>query len=217
MPCFKNYSIGKWFTHIYIKPYARIQTFLVGIWLAWILHKTRGKKVVLPKLVVVLFWALSTATAPLLLYSIQPWFDPDKEIPKVAGLLYAGLSRVAWGLVVSWVIFACIKGYGGLVNSFLSWSVFMPLGRLCYCVYLVSLHLQMILHIRFTQPLRYDTYTQINFFMAHMLMSYMVGFVCTLLFESPFMILQKLIFEGSFSLTDFEIYLFIYLSSRLII
>lgn len=150
----------------------------------------------LPKIVVILGWAASTAIAPTVLYGIQDWFDPKAEIPKFAGLAYAGLSRVAWGVAVAWVMFACIKGYGGLVNSFLSWSPFMPLGRLCYCVYLVSLHLQMILHIRFTQPMRYDTYTQINYFFAHLLMSFTVGFFCTILFESPFMVLQKLIFEG---------------------
>ncbi|CAL8129603.1 unnamed protein product [Orchesella dallaii] len=189
-------DIGKWFTHIYIRPYARIQTFLVGVWLGWILYKTRGKKVKLPAVVVIINWALSTAICLTVLYSISNWFDPEVEIPKVAGLAYAGLSRVGWGVSISWVIFACMKGYGGLINSFLSWSVFMPLGRLCYCVYLVSLHLQMILHVRFTQPMRFDNYTQINFFFGHLIMSFIVGFFCTLLFESPFMILQKLIFEG---------------------
>jgi peptidoglycan/LPS O-acetylase OafA/YrhL len=81
------------------------------------------------------------------------------EIPKAAGLSYAGLNRLAWGISISWVIFACVKGYGWLVNDFLSWKVFMPLGRLCYCVYLVSLHLQMILHVGMKQPMGYSTYT----------------------------------------------------------
>lgn len=93
------------------------------------------------------------------LYGVVPWFDPRNEIPKVGGLFYAGLSRFSWAIVVAWVIFACIKGYGGIVNSFLSWTVFMPLGRLCFCVYLTSLHLQNIFHFRMSQPIRYDTYT----------------------------------------------------------
>lgn len=84
------------------------------------------------------------------------------EIPKAAGLMYAGLSRLAWGVSVGWVIFACVKGYGWLVNDFLSWKVFMPLGRLCYCAFLVSLHLQMVLHMGIKQPFVYAEYTMVT-------------------------------------------------------
>lgn len=42
-------------------------------------------------------------------------------------------------------------------------------------------------------------YFQVNLAFAHILMSYIAGYFATLLFESPFMILQRLIFEGSLS------------------
>ncbi len=132
------------------------------MWLGYILFKTKGKRVKLPKLVVLLFWIISTVSCCSVLYGIQNWFDPEYEIPKAAGLMYAGLSRLAWGLSIAWIMFACVKGYGGLINDFLSWKVFMPLGRLCYCVYLVSLHLQMILHVSSNQPMGYSEYTFVN-------------------------------------------------------
>lgn len=34
-------------------------------------------------------------------------------------------------------------------------------------------------------------------FFAHAVMSYLVSYACTIFFESPFINLQKLIFEGS--------------------
>lgn len=187
--------MGTGTAEIYFRPWSRISTFLVGVWLGVLLHKTRGKRVSIPKAVVPFLWLLSTAIALTLIFAIQPWFDPANKIPDVAGYFYAGLSRFAWGVVISWVIFACVKGHGGIVNRFLSWSVFMPLGRLCFCVYLTSIHLQSIFHSRLTVPIKWDNYTVVNLFFSHMVMSYLVGFVCTMLFESPFIVLQKLIFE----------------------
>ncbi|XP_035714450.1 nose resistant to fluoxetine protein 6 [Folsomia candida] len=189
-------SVDIWYKDIYIKPYARIQTYFVGMWLGYILFKTKGKRVKLPYPIVALFWAISTVTALAVLYGIQDWFDPLAEIPKAPGLMYAGFSRFAWGISVAWIIFACVKGYGGLVNDFLSWKVFMPLGRLCYCAYLISLHLQMILHVSFKQPMAYSEYSMLNFFFAHMVMSFLVGFFFTLTIETPFMQLEKILFEG---------------------
>lgn len=127
-----------WQTHIYIRPYTRIGVFLVGVWLGWLLYKTRGKQVKIPIVLVILGWLLSAAAALYGIYAILPWYDPDYEIPKGYGYFYAAISRPLWGFSIGWVIFACIKGYGGLINRFLSWSVFMPLGRLTFCVYLTS-------------------------------------------------------------------------------
>lgn len=154
--------VNQWFTDIYIKPYARIQTYFVGMWLGYLLFKTKGKRVKLPMPVVILFWMITTATCLSVLYGIQDWYNPEFEIPSGAGLMYAGFSRLGWGISIAWIIFACVKGYGWLVNDFLSWKVFMPLGRLCYCVYLVSLHLQMVLHVSMKQPIGYSAYTMVT-------------------------------------------------------
>jgi len=157
-------SSAKWFTDVYIKPYARIQTYLIGIWLGWILYKTKGKKVTIPKPLVVVIYLAATATALSVLYGIFPYFEPDKEIPDVPRFLYAGFSRFAWATCVAWVIFSCVKGYGGPINAFLSWKIFIPLGRLGFCVFLVSLHLQMVLHLSFRQPITFENYSMVNTF-----------------------------------------------------
>lgn len=43
----------------------------------------------------------------------------------------------AWGVALAWVTIACCCGYGGLVNSVLSYRGLLPLSRLTYCAYLV--------------------------------------------------------------------------------
>ena len=37
--------------------------------------------------------------------------------------MYAVLVKALWGVCLAWVTFACVKGYGGPVNDFLSWGV----------------------------------------------------------------------------------------------
>lgn len=155
-----------WQTMIYIRPYSRIGVFIIGIWLGWLLFKTRGKKLRIPKLVVLAGWLASAASALYVIYCILPWYDPDYEIPKAYGYFYAGLSRPIWGFAVGWVIFACVKGYGGFINDFLSWSVFMPLGRLTFCVYLTSYHLQQMFILRSRQPPQFEMYYLVSKFIG---------------------------------------------------
>lgn len=164
--------------------------------MGWILHLTRNHKIKLSWIVVVCGWVASTAIALALLFAIHPWYDQAVEIPKVAGYFYAGMGRFSWGVVIAWIIFACLKGYGGIVNKFLSWKAFVPLGRLCFCMYLTSGHVQTLLHGRLNVPIKWDDYTTVNIYFAHLVMSSIVAFFATLLFESPFMILHKLLFEG---------------------
>lgn len=182
---------------IYDRPWTRINAYLAGVWLGWILYKTHGRPVKLPGIFYTCLWMSSTAICLAVLYGIHPWYDVTKEIPPVAGYLYAGLNRFAWAVAICWIIFACIKGYGGPVNQFLSWSAFIPLARLCYSTYIVSFHVQQFFHIRLTVPIKADSYMFANIFFAHLVMSFLMGFVLTVVVESPFIILQKLIFEGS--------------------
>ena len=53
--------------------------------------------------------------------------------------VYEMLTRVAWSFAMGWVVIACVKGHGGLVNKFLSWGVFQPLAKVSYMVYLTHL------------------------------------------------------------------------------
>ena len=52
---------------------------------------------------------------------------------------YAALFRIGWSVALGWVIFACVHGHGGFINSFLSWGLFTSLSRLTYFTYLIHL------------------------------------------------------------------------------
>ena len=52
---------------------------------------------------------------------------------------YEGLTRLAWSVALGWVVIACAKGKGGIVNKFLSWGVFQPIAKISYMTYLTHL------------------------------------------------------------------------------
>merc|ERR1711872_1102976 len=62
---------------------------------------------------------------------------------------YMGVKRLAWSIGLGWIVFACVKGYGGPVNSILAWGAWAPLAKLTYSCYLV--HLTMVYWIH-SQP-----------------------------------------------------------------
>lgn len=49
-------------------------------------------------------------------------------------LFYGALHRTIFALAVAWLLYACHIGYGGFINKFLSWKLFLPLSALCYSV-----------------------------------------------------------------------------------
>ena len=42
-----------------------------------------------------------------------------------------------WSLTIAFIIFACVNGFGGFVNSVLSFPLFRPLSRTIFMTYLV--------------------------------------------------------------------------------
>lgn len=69
-------------------------------------------------------------------YTLQ---QPEHEATPIESGIFTPLSRVAWSIFLCLVIDACVKGYGGPVNWFLSLSIWRPLARLTYAMYLVHM------------------------------------------------------------------------------
>lgn len=64
-------------------------------------------------------WIISIATIVFIVYGMIPFLDKDlvPEIDSIFRISYGTFSSFAWALVVCWVVFACINGYGGLQKN----------------------------------------------------------------------------------------------------
>ena len=107
----------------------------------------RNKKLKMNPVAVTWFWVLAGVIGSAAVYGPSAYnllIDAavatpcsDTHPPLVDRFMFNGFAKIAWSLAVGWVIVACVKDKGGIINTFLSWSVWIPLARVQYCVYLL--------------------------------------------------------------------------------
>jgi len=180
--------------HGYALPWIRCTVWLTGIGLGYLLHRLRGKQVTLQWWLWLAGWVLAIGTGLSVVYGMTNYQMSYQTYTKAVAVAYGGLHRFAWGLAVSWVIFACVTGYGGFINTFLSYPGFIPLSRLTYCTYLVHLNVLMFVDTSVKGTLYFDVMRVTYRVLAHLMVSVAVAVPFSLAFEAPFMGLTKLMF-----------------------
>lgn len=89
-------------------------------------------------------WLVTFALMATVIFANYPFIQLGNHKTNVEYALYASLSRIAWAFGLSYIIFACVHGYGGPVNWFLSFSLWQPLSRLSYAIYIIHYPILMI-------------------------------------------------------------------------
>ncbi|XP_065331424.1 nose resistant to fluoxetine protein 6-like [Cloeon dipterum] len=120
---------------IYINTPMRASPYLIGMALGYVLSKKHH--VALPKWGVVIGWLICTALALSVLFLILIPYSESYVENALEAAFYGSLHKPAWSLCLCWIIWACVNGYGGVVNSILSWKYFVPLSKLTFAGYLM--------------------------------------------------------------------------------
>lgn len=58
--------------------------------------------------------------------------------------VFTPLSRIGWTFFLCLLVYACLKGYGGPVNWFLSLPQWQPFARLSYAIYLLHMPIMLM-------------------------------------------------------------------------
>ena len=126
--------------HIFNHKRTRFGPFVVGIVLGYLLFvvKSRPTKFKIHSGLNILLWIVSLFFMCLMIFGIYPNYN-GHPLSLASNILYQATSRIVWALGLGYVIFACATSHGGLVNKFLSWSVWVPLSRLTFSAYLFHL------------------------------------------------------------------------------
>ncbi|KAH9488217.1 hypothetical protein Btru_064268 [Bulinus truncatus] len=177
-------------TNYYIVPYCRIGPYVVGILAGYLLAKGNGK------LTVFLGWVVSVASGLACVYGLRGDIGGENPSSVGAAALYNAVARSAWGACVCWVIIACSSGYGGPVNTLLSWPPFAALGRLTYMAYLIH---PCVMYVYFgnqeTLYMLNDTNIVISY-LGILFFTYLASFVLMLGIESPMIGLEKILLRN---------------------
>ncbi|GFR98725.1 nose resistant to fluoxetine protein 6-like [Elysia marginata] len=177
---------------IYISPYCRMGSYLVGVMTGFVMHRVKDQTVRMHRAVVVAGWAASIVVGVLIVYGLKDYYTgPGMTIQLAA--FYTAFARIAWGLAVAWVIFTCHHGYGGLINSFLSWTIWTPLARLTYVVYLIHMILLFVLGSTSRAAISMDDWSIVHLYLVAMMASYSLAVVISLFFEAPGLALERVL------------------------
>ncbi|XP_071814746.1 nose resistant to fluoxetine protein 6-like isoform X1 [Apostichopus japonicus] len=176
---------------IYNKPYCRITPYLAGMVLGYILYKYPKKSIKIHWTVALTAWIVACGIGYACIYAVYPNYN-GHPWSRAGNILYEAFCRFAWGVSLTWVIFACHYGYGGWVNSFLGHPLWAPLGRLTYTAYLLH-PIMILLFISHEGTVMYLSIALTSFYFAGItLISYGCAAILSLMLEFPLVGLEKI-------------------------
>lgn len=180
----------------YYATQARIDSWMMGIFTGYVLHLTQGKTVRSSRLFILIAWLLTAVAIFGIIIGQYPLQQIDfDERTHHADAAYSGFQRIIWCLAVSWIIIACQRNIGGIVQKFLSLSIWLPISRLSYCIYLVHLPIQLAFLSSLRLPQYFSDARAIHIFFGDFGMAVFVAFVWSLIFEYPVLRIVKYFLE----------------------
>ncbi|GFO39862.1 nose resistant to fluoxetine protein 6-like [Plakobranchus ocellatus] len=185
----------EYYNYFYQRPYCRMGPYIVGLLLGYTFQVTE-RKIKLSRPVVVIGWILSTVTALAVLFSPYSSFSQHRIWYNWECALYNAFKHTAFGMSVAWVVLACVTGYGGVVNVFLSWKAFVPFSRITYCTYLVHPAVLYLFHYSLKGVLWLNMWAVIVHFLGVLFISIVLGFFLSLLVESPAIQLERAVLRS---------------------
>lgn len=178
-------------THLHATPW------LIGAVFGYVLHVNRGKSFKLNRLTVWAGWLLTLAIFFACLFSLAPYdkFDGPK-LSLLGDSLYYTLTRLAWPLGLCWVVFACMHGYGGMANSFLSSPLWQPLSKLSYSVYVWHIMIQEMNVRRIQTNTYFSNYEMMLKFWSDFGFTVLVAYATYITIEAPLGGLESLLLSA---------------------
>ncbi|XP_043244571.1 uncharacterized protein LOC122393052 [Amphibalanus amphitrite] len=182
----------------YFMPYCRYGAYLVGVYTGYFLHVRRRWPLELSLPAVLAGWTVSALTACCIVYGMYEYSTvPALAVPsRSVAIIYGSMNRPVWAMCLAWVVIACVHGYGGFINTLLSWKFWIPLSRVTYCCYLVSIDTQVFFYATLKSVLYFDQTNAVYQFLATLCIAVAVATVFSLAFESPMLALEKIIFAN---------------------
>ncbi|KAB0799351.1 hypothetical protein PPYR_07231 [Photinus pyralis] len=192
-----HYDLTSWrlnevfdfYNKIYLPTHLRASPWLIGVVLGYIMIKFDNKPVHIRKGYVIAMWFATLIIMLLICYGYIILTNHRISVVMVA--VMNPVIRVSWAICICWIIFACTKGYGGCISTFLSSPLFCVLSRITYGIFITHVFVIWFLLYRRRTHTYVDNFYQFQEFWGNYMISIGLGFIWTLVFESPASILQS--------------------------
>ena len=182
---------------IYIKPYCRIAPYLVGLALGYVFFKKmfiKSRHLVLNYSLYGSLWVLAAGLLMACVYGLYGTWN-QHPFTAAGNVSYIMLSRLAWGVGLGCVTYACHSGHGGWVNTFLSLGFWVPFSRLTFSAYLVHPIVLSVLISGYTGTIHYNVLIGVQLITATVVLSYAAAGVLAIFVEFPLGSLEAALFK----------------------
>ncbi|CAH0702274.1 unnamed protein product [Spodoptera exigua] len=173
----------------YMNTLTRASPFFVGMIFGYLV---RTEKLVMSKITTAFYWIAAFSLSTFIIYTNYPIAQPDWN-NQLGDSLFNSFVRPLWALFLGCMIYACVNGYGGPINWFLSLSVWKLQSRLSYGMYLFHYGLMVAVNYSAVSPMYFSVQSVVFKFLAHYALSFAVTFLMVLVIDAPFSTLIKLI------------------------
>nr|XP_054924138.1 nose resistant to fluoxetine protein 6-like [Dermacentor andersoni] len=178
----------------YVRPFYHAVCFFSGCMTLLVLDDFSNRKI--SKMMQLACWCVAVTSALCAIFMKVPWYRRRDPPSGAAKLVAAFFERVLWSLFLAWFTLACATGRGGFVGRFLSSSVFAPLSKLSFNVYLIHYPFIMAMLHASRERIHFSHFNQVTLFFGVLIWSYLLAYMAFLACEAPTAALDKLAFQG---------------------
>lgn len=185
------------FSNIYEKPYCRINAYLIGIILGFIFYKKW--KVTSNQWFHILFfygalWMIAVAFSATVVFGQYQTWNGD-PFNKTENVMYFMFGRTVFSIGIAFMIYACHYGFGGIINSFLSWSFWVPPSRLTFMAYLSHPIVLGLMYSTMRFRFIYTDYMFLMLVVPAVVLSYGLAFAFAVTVEYPLANVESAIYK----------------------
>ncbi|XP_043470723.1 nose resistant to fluoxetine protein 6-like isoform X2 [Leptopilina heterotoma] len=175
----------------YVVTHCRASPWLVGIFVGYIMATKKSK----PKRKIVIFgWSVAIICFIFCTWGHLATLRPGYVYNVTLETVFASMGHFIWASGVAWIIYACHHGAGGFIDKFLSMSIFLPISKISYSLYLLHYLFQNLKSGSARISGYFSDFGIFQSFLGDLFFCLTLSFVFCVIFESPILILEKMVF-----------------------
>uniref|UniRef100_A0A182PVM7 Acyltransferase 3 domain-containing protein n=1 Tax=Anopheles epiroticus TaxID=199890 RepID=A0A182PVM7_9DIPT len=180
---------------MYIPAHTNVGSYLAGLIAGLLYHRLKRAAFAANRHRGFLaLWYASLPAAIVLLLSAYIFYAYEFEQPALWIAAYAAISKNLWGALFGVLFVGLAFGVGGFLRRALNNSIFRPLGKVTYCVFLCHLFVIRCTLGNIRQPIYVSDMRILVATSSTLVLAYIMGTLMCVLIEIPFSNVQKTLF-----------------------